>query len=185
MPPRLGSGNERKVDADLGSMRGMIRPARMEDVPIIAELVRELAEYERLSDEVILKEEDLRQHLFGKRRYAEVLISEDENGVAVGFALFLHNYSTFLASPGIYLEDLFVRPAHRGKGHGKALLGELARIAVERGCGRFEWAVLDWNSPAIEFYRSLGARPMHDWTIFRVTGDALLKLGGGSQKPRQ
>jgi GNAT superfamily N-acetyltransferase len=89
----------------------------------------------------------------------------------------MHNYSTFLASPGIYLEDLFVRPAHRGKGHGKSLLQELARIAVERGCGRFEWAVLDWNTPAIEFYRSLGARPMHDWTIFRVAGDALLKLG--------
>ncbi len=185
MPQRPESGNERKIDADLGSMRGMIRPARMEDVPVIAEFVRELAEYERLSDEVVLNEEDLRQHLFGKRRYAEVLIAEEENGIAVGFALFMHNYSTFLASPGIYLEDLFVRPAHRGKGHGKALLRELARIAVERGCGRFEWAVLDWNAPAIEFYRSLGARPMHDWTIFRITGDALLKLGGGGQKPHQ
>ena len=162
-------------------MRAVIRPARMEDVPIIAEFIRELAEYERLSNEVVLKEEDLRRHLFGSRPYVEVLLAE-ENGEAVGFALFMHNYSTFLASPGIYLEDLFVRPAHRGKGHGKALLQELARIAVERGCGRFEWAVLDWNRPAIEFYRSLGARPMHDWTIFRVTGDDLLKLGGSRER---
>ena len=159
----------------------MIRPARPEDVPTIAAFIRELAEYERLSQEVTLKEEDLKEHLFGKRRYAEVLIAE-ENGAPVGFALFLHNYSTFLARPGIYLEDLFVRPAHRGKGHGKALLEELARIAVERGCGRFEWAVLDWNAPAIEFYKSLGAVMMHDWTIFRVSGDTLKRLGGSRQR---
>ncbi len=159
----------------------MIRPARPEDVSTIAAFIRELAEYERLSDEVVLKEEDLREHLFGTRRYAEVLIAE-ENGAAVGFALFLHNYSTFLARPGIYLEDLFVRPTHRGKGHGKALLQEVARIAVERGCGRFEWAVLDWNAPAIEFYKSLGATPMHDWTIFRVAGDRLRKLGGSRRR---
>ena len=159
----------------------MIRPARPEDVPTIAAFVRELAEYERLSKEVTLKEEDLKEHLFGKRRYAEVLIVE-ENGAAVGFALFMHNYSTFLARPGIYLEDLFVRPAHRGKGYGKALLQELARIAVERGCGRFEWAVLDWNAPAIEFYKSLGATMMGEWTVFRVAGDALLRLGGSPQQ---
>jgi len=159
----------------------MIRPARPEDVPTIAAFIRELAEYERLSQEVTLKETDLKEHLFGKRRYAEVLIAE-ENGAPVGFALFLHNYSTFLARPGIYLEDLFVRPAHRGKGHGKALLEELARIAVERGCGRFEWAVLDWNAPAIEFYKSLGAVMMHDWTIFRVSGDTLKRLGGSRQR---
>jgi GNAT superfamily N-acetyltransferase len=160
----------------------VIRPARPEDVATVAAFVRELAEYERLSHEVTLKEEDLREHLFGQRRYAEVLIAEEE-GAPVGFALFMHNYSTFLARPGIYLEDLFVRPAHRGKGHGKALLQELARIAVERGCGRFEWAVLDWNAPAIEFYKLLGAVPLHDWTVFRVTGDALLKLGGS--RPRR
>ena len=154
----------------------MIRPARPEDVPTIASFVHELAEYERLSKEVTLKEEDLKEHLFGGRRYAEVLIAEEE-GAAVGFALFMHNYSTFLARPGIYLEDLFVRPAHRGKGYGRALLQELARIALERGCGRFEWAVLDWNAPAIEFYKSLGATMMGEWTVFRVAGDALLRLG--------
>lgn len=159
----------------------MIRPARPEDVPSIAAFIRELAEYERLSQEVTLKEGDLKEHLFGKRRYAEVLIAE-ENGAAVGFALFMHNYSTFLARPGIYLEDLFVRPAHRGKGYGKALLQELARIAVERGCGRFEWAVLDWNAPAIQFYESLGATPMDEWTVFRLAGDALLKLGASGQR---
>ena len=159
----------------------MIRPARPEDVPTIAAFIRELAEYERLSQEVTLKEEHLKEHLFGKHRYAEVLIAE-EDGAAVGFALFMHNYSTFLARPGIYLEDLFVRPAHRGKGYGKALLQELARIAVERGCGRFEWAVLDWNAPAIQFYKSLGATPMDEWTVFRLAGDALLKLGASGRR---
>jgi GNAT superfamily N-acetyltransferase len=164
-------------------MRAVIRSAREEDVPTIAAFIRELAEYERLSSEVVLKEEDLRKHLFGNRRYAEVLIAE-EDGRPVGFALFMHNYSTFLARPGIYLEDLFVRPAHRGKGHGKALLQALARIAVDRGCGRFEWAVLDWNTPSIEFYRSLGATAMHDWTVFRVAGDALRKLAGSRERSR-
>ena len=159
----------------------MIRPARPEDVPTIVAFIRELAEYERLSKEVTLKEEDLKEHLFGKRRYAEVLIAE-EDGAAVGFALFMHNYSTFLARPGIYLEDLFVRPAHRGKGYGRALLQELARIAVERGCGRFEWAVLDWNAPAIQFYKSLGASLMDEWTVFRLAGDALLKLGASGRR---
>lgn len=155
----------------------MIRPATPEDVPIIATLIRELAEYEKLAHEVVLHEEDLREHLFGARRYIEVVLAE-EDGAVVGMALFFHNYSTFLCKPGLYLEDLFVRPEYRGKGHGKALLSHLARLAVERGCGRFEWSVLDWNTPAIEFYKSFGAVPQDDWTVFRVTGDALKKLAG-------
>lgn len=155
----------------------MIRPATPDDVPIIATLIRELAEYEKLAHEVVLREEDLREHLFGARRYIEVVLAE-QDGAVVGMALFFHNYSTFLCKPGLYLEDLFVRPEYRGKGHGKALLSHLARLAVERGCGRFEWAVLDWNTPAIEFYKSFGAVPQHDWTVFRVTGDALKKLAG-------
>lgn len=130
----------------------------------------------------MLSEADLRTHLFGERPYAEVLVAEEDAAV-VGFALFFHNFSTFLGRPGIYLEDLFVRPAHRGKGHGKALLLALARIAVQRGCGRLEWAVLDWNTPAIEFYRALGAEPLRDWTIFRVTGRTLLRLGADSARP--
>lgn len=154
----------------------MIRPARIEDTASIAQLIRELAEYERLSHEVVLNEADLRQQLFGPTPRTEVLIAE-EGGAVVGFALYFHNFSSFLCRPGLYLEDLFVRPAYRHKGHGRALLRELARIAVQRSCGRLEWAVLDWNKPAIEFYRGLGAVPMHEWTIFRVTGDALRRLG--------
>jgi GNAT superfamily N-acetyltransferase len=153
----------------------MIRPANPADVPIIARLIRALAEYEKLSHEVVLREEDLHRHLFGERRHAEVLLAEDE-GRVVGFALFFHNYSTFLARPGIYLEDLFVLPESRGRGYGKALLSHLARVAVERGCGRFEWSVLDWNTPSIEFYRSFGAVPQEEWTVFRVTGEALERL---------
>jgi len=153
----------------------MIRHATPDDVPTIAELIRALAEYEKLSHEAQFSTEDLRQALFGERRYAEVLLAEDAGGV-VGFALYFHNFSTFLAKPGIYLEDLFVRPERRGEGHGRALLASLARIAVERGCGRLEWAVLDWNEPSIGFYRSLGAMPMEDWTTFRLTGDALVTL---------
>jgi GNAT superfamily N-acetyltransferase len=154
----------------------LIRPARPEDVSTIAALIRALAEYERLSHEVVFQEAELREHLFGARRYAEVMLAE-EDGAVVGFALFFHTYSTFLARPSLYLEDLFVRPEHRGKGYGKALLQHLAGLALERGCGRLEWAVLDWNEPAINFYKSLGAVPMHDWTVFRVTGDALRRLG--------
>ncbi|HEX5479197.1 MAG TPA: GNAT family N-acetyltransferase [Dehalococcoidia bacterium] len=154
----------------------MIRPATEADIPVIANLIRALAEYERLAVEVVLDEARLREHLFGERRYAEVLLAEDAGDVA-GFALFFHNYSTFLTKPGIWLEDLFVRPAHRGRGHGRALLAALARIAVERGCGRLEWAVLDWNEPSIAFYRALGATPMADWTTYRVTGEALHTLG--------
>lgn len=155
----------------------MIRPATPDDLPTIVALTRALAEYERLAHEVVLDEARLREHLFGPRPFAEVLIAEDA-GRAVGFALFFHNYSTFLGRPGIYLEDLFVLPEARGHGHGKALLRALARLAVDRGCGRLEWAVLDWNEPAIGFYKSLGAVPMHEWTVFRVTGDELGRLSG-------
>lgn len=150
----------------------MIRAAKPQDTPTIAALIRELAEYERLSHVVTLEEERLREHLFGRRPYAEVLLAE-EAGEAVGYALFFHNYSTFPAQPGIYLEDLFVRPEHRGKGHGKALLAAVARVAVERGCWRLEWVVLNWNQPAIDFYRALGAEVLDEWTTNRLTGDAL------------
>ncbi len=154
----------------------MIRAAKPEDTPTIAALIRELAEYERLSHVVTLDEGRLREHLFGRRPYGEVLLAE-EAGEAVGYALFFHNYSTFLAQPGIYLEDLFVRPAHRGKGHGKALLAAVARAAVERGCWRMEWVVLNWNQPALDFYRALGAEAMDEWTTYRLTGDALAAVG--------
>lgn len=157
----------------------MIRPATEADIPVIADLIRGLAAYERLSDEAALDEAALREHLFGDRPYAEVLLAEDGDDVA-GFALFFHNYSTFLTKPGVWLEDLFVRPLHRGRGHGRALLAKLAQIAVERGCGRLEWSVLDWNEPSIAFYRALGAMPMDDWTTYRLTDDAFRTLGGES-----
>jgi GNAT superfamily N-acetyltransferase len=153
----------------------MIRPATPADVPMIAALIRGLAEYERLAHAVALDEARLHDHLFGPRPFAEVLLAED-GGSVVGFALFFHNYSTFLASPGIYLEDLFVKPPHRGMGHGKALLKALAKLAVERGCGRLEWSVLNWNEPSIQFYQALGAVPLDEWSVFRVTGEALGKL---------
>ena len=156
-----------------------IRPATSADLPLIAALIRELAEYERLSGEVRFDEAVLGEKLFGQRPYAEVLIGEVD-GAAQGFALFFHNFSTFEGRPGIYLEDLFVRPAARGKGLGKALLAELARLVVERGCARLEWAVLDWNEPSIGFYKSLGAKPMDEWTVMRVDGKALTKLAGTS-----
>jgi GNAT superfamily N-acetyltransferase len=152
-----------------------IRPATEADLATIEELIRALAEYERLSDQVVMDTELLRRSLFGERPYAEVLIAE-ENGESAGFALFFHNFSTFVGRPGIYLEDLFVRPGHRGKGYGKALLKRLAEIAVERDCGRLEWAVLDWNEPALGFYRSLGARPNEEWTVYRLAGDSLRGL---------
>ncbi|MNM86930.1 Acetyltransferase (GNAT) family protein [compost metagenome] len=151
------------------------RPARPEDVPLIIALIGELAEYERLSHEMAADAVRMHEHLFGPRPYAEVLIGEVD-GEAAGFALFFHNYSTFLSKPGIYLEDLFVRPAARGLGLGKALLTALAKLAVERDCGRLEWSVLDWNEPAIGFYRSLGATPMDDWTVYRLTGEALASV---------
>lgn len=153
----------------------MIRQATPDDLPLIAQLIRDLAEYEKLSQDVVFSEEKLKQHLFGPRPYAEVIIAE-EDGVAVGFALFFHNFSTFLGQPGIYLEDLFVKPAARGQGHGKELLATLARLAMQRGCGRLEWAVLDWNKPAIGFYESLGARPNDEWTVYRLTGESLINL---------
>jgi GNAT superfamily N-acetyltransferase len=152
-----------------------IRLATVHDVPLILQFIRDLAEYERMADQVVATEEQLRGTLFGEKVYAEVLIGE-ENSVPVAFALFFHNYSTFLSLPGLYLEDLFVKPEFRGRGYGKALLARLANIARQRGCGRFEWWVLDWNQSAIDFYRKLGAEPMSDWTVFRVTGGALDQL---------
>ena len=152
-----------------------IRAATRADLPLIAALIRELAEYEKLSGEVQFDEAVLGEKLFGPRPFAEVLIGEVE-GEAQGFALFFHNFSTFEGRPGLYLEDLYVRPAARGKGLGKTLLTELARLAVERGCARLEWAVLDWNEPSIGFYKALGARPMDDWTVMRVDGSALTAL---------
>ena len=152
-----------------------IRPAREADLDTIISLIHGLAEYEREPDAVKLDRDLLREHLFGARPFAEVLIAESVGEVA-GFALFFHNYSTWEGKPGIWLEDLFVRPALRGQGFGKSLLKELAAIAVARGCGRFEWSVLDWNEPSINFYKALGARPMDEWTTFRVDGEALERL---------
>ncbi len=146
-----------------------------EDVGLILALIGELAEYERLSQEVCASEEELGRWLFGAKPVAEALIAED-GGSPVGFALFFHNFSTFLGRPGLYLEDLYVRPESRGKGIGKLLLRELARIARDRGCGRLEWAVLDWNEPAIRFYEALGAKPMSDWTVFRLTDEGISRL---------
>jgi GNAT superfamily N-acetyltransferase len=153
-----------------------IRPAEPADVPVIAELIRGLAKFEKLEDQVTMTEERLAESLFGEHRYAETLLAED-NGTPVGFALFFHNFSTFLGLAGVYLEDLFVVPEHRGRGIGRALLRQLAQIAVERRCGRLEWAVLDWNRDAIGFYERLGARPNSDWTVYRLTGEALTSLG--------
>jgi GNAT superfamily N-acetyltransferase len=152
-----------------------IRTATAADVPQILDFIRALAEYEKLAHRVVATEELLHGTLFGSKRYAEVLLAEDD-GKAVGFVLFFHNYSTFLARPGIYLEDLFVIPEARGHGHGKALLARLAQLAIERDCGRVEWAVLDWNAPSIAFYESLGAQMLTDWKIFRLTGSALENL---------
>jgi GNAT superfamily N-acetyltransferase len=154
-----------------------IRTANKSDVSLILSFIRGLAEYERLSHEVTANEEQLIETLFGDYPGAEVIIASLDDEPA-GFALFFHNYSTFLAQRGLYLEDLFVKPEFRGKGVGKALLSHLAKLAVERKCGRLEWAVLEWNEPAIGFYKSLGAKPMDDWTVFRVTGDALGELAG-------
>ncbi len=152
-----------------------IRFATVADVSLILTLIRGLAEYERLPNEAVATEVDLRVSLFGERPAAEVLIAEVGDDAA-GFALFFHNYSTFLGKRGLYLEDLFVFPAHRGRGIGRALMRRLAQLAVERECGRFEWWVLDWNESAIRFYESLGARAMSDWTVYRLTGDPLERL---------
>lgn len=157
-----------------------LRAATRGDVPLIRTLIEGLAEYERLRHECIATDAQLESTLFGERPYAEVVIAE-WNGDAAGFALFFHNYSTFLARPGIYLEDLFVQPAFRGKGIGKALLIHLAQLAVARNCGRLEWSVLDWNVDAIGFYTKLGARPNDEWTVYRVAGDALTHLATGEE----
>ena len=152
-----------------------IREATEADVPLILRFIRDLAIYEKLEHKVVATEDGLRQTLFGNPRFAEVVFAI-EDGVEAGFALFFHNYSTFLGAPGIYLEDLFVKPEFRGRGIGKGLLAHLAKLAKERGCGRVEWAVLDWNTPSIDFYKSIGAVPLDDWIIFRLTGDAMEEL---------
>lgn len=152
-----------------------IRPATPADTALILALIRELAEYEKLAHEAVADEAGLAAQLFGPTPRAEVLIVE-VGGAPAGFALFFHNFSTFVGKPGLYLEDLFVRPAFRGLGLGKQLMARLAQIAVERDCGRFEWSVLDWNTPAIDFYRSLGAVGMDEWTVQRVSGEALRAL---------
>ena len=154
-----------------------IRPARVEDVPIILELIRDLATYERAPDEVTATEGQLVDVLFGEKPAAEVLLAF-EGRSPVGFAVFFHNFSTWLGRPGLYLEDLFIKPEKRGKGYGRALLVELAKVARDRGCGRMEWAVLDWNEPAIKFYHTLDARPMDEWTVFRLTRDGIARLAG-------
>lgn len=152
-----------------------IRSATRSDVPIILQLIRDLATYEREPNEVVATEEQLLKVFFGEKPAAEVRLAF-ESGTPVGFAVFFHNFSTWLGRPGLYLEDLFVKPEHRGKGYGRALLIDLAKIARDRGCGRMEWAVLDWNEPAIQFYRKLGARPMDEWTVFRLTGNGIADL---------
>lgn len=157
-----------------------IRTTTEADVPVILQLIRDLATYERAPDAVVATEARLREVLFGTKPSAEVLLAL-ENAEPVGFAVFFHNFSTWLGRPGLYLEDLFVRPETRGKGYGRALLERLAQIAKERGCGRMEWAVLDWNDPAIQFYRKLGAAPMDEWTVFRLTEEGIAKLAGATR----
>jgi len=152
-----------------------IRAAGVEDVPVILELIPELATYERAPNEVVATEEQLVEVLFGERPTAEVLLAFERKS-PVGFAVFFHNFSTWLGRPGLYLEDLFIKPEKRGKGYGRALLVDLAKIALDRGCGRMEWAVLNWNEPAIKFYRALGAKPLDEWTVFRLTRDGIARL---------
>ena len=160
----------------------VIRPAISTDVPTILQLIRDLADYERAPDEVRATAPELHEVLFGDKPAAEVLLAF-EGDEAVGFAVYFFNFSTWLGKPGLYLEDLFVKPATRGKGYGRALLQRLARIAGERGCGRMEWAVLDWNEPAIGFYKKLGAKPMDEWTVFRLTQDGIAELASGASVP--
>ena len=160
-----------------------IRPAAVEDTALVLEFIRELAHYERLSHEVVASEALLRETLFGERRVAEVMLGFLDAD-PVGFALFFQSFSTFLGRPGIFLEDLYVRPQVRGRGIGRALLAHVARVALERGAGRLEWSVLDWNQPALRFYESVGAKPMREWTVQRVTGAALEALADESQRRR-
>jgi GNAT superfamily N-acetyltransferase len=155
-----------------------IEPATDADVPAILELIKGLADYERLSAEVVATEDGLRRSLFGPSSHVRVLMARAD-ARAVGFAVYFYNFSTFLGRSGLYLEDLFVLPAWRRQGVGRQLLRELARLAVREGCGRLEWSVLDWNTPAIEFYRSIGARAMDEWTVYRLTGDALVRFAEG------
>ncbi len=152
-----------------------IRPATQTDIPVILQLIRDLAEYERAPNDVTATEAQLDMVLFGDNPSAKVLLAF-ENQTPVGFAVYFFNFSTWLGKPGLYLEDLFVKPEYRGKGYGRALLVDLAKIARDRACGRMEWAVLDWNEPAIQFYRKLGAKPMHEWTVFRLTRDEISAL---------
>jgi GNAT superfamily N-acetyltransferase len=159
-----------------------LRPATRADLAIILELIEGLAEYEKLRSSCVATVEGLDRHLFGEHPKAEVVLAEWEGEVG-GFALFFHTFSTFLAKPGIYLEDLFVKPEHRGRGIGKALLVHLARLAKLRDCGRVEWSVLDWNAPSIAFYESLGAKPQHEWSIYRLSGDELEALAMGQNRP--
>jgi GNAT superfamily N-acetyltransferase len=165
----------------VGSRDLQIRKATETDLSVLVWFIRQLAEYERLSHEVVVTEEILRESLFGSRPHAEALLGYFQQK-PVAFAIFFHNFSTFLGRPGLYLEDLFVIPEMRGQGFGRALLSEVARIARERKCGRFEWAVLDWNESAAGFYKKLGAVPMSDWTIFRVTGEALNRLANDQEE---
>jgi GNAT superfamily N-acetyltransferase len=158
-----------------------VTPAQPTDVPAILALIRELAEYEKLLDQVHATEESLRRDLFGSRAYAEVLVARIESTV-IAYALFFHSYSTFLAKPGIYLEDLYVQPQFRGRGTGRALLRAIAQIAKERDCGRLEFAVLDWNEPSIGFYKGLGAVPLEDWTTYRLAEREIAELAGGSAR---
>lgn len=150
------------------------RNAERQDVPLILQFIKELADYEKMLDEVVADEDTLETWIFDKQK-AEVIFAL-EDGNEIGFALFFHNFSTFLGRSGIYLEDLYIKPAFRGKGYGKAVLKKLASIAVERGCGRLEWWCLDWNKPSIDFYLSLGAEPMSDWTVYRIAGDTLAQM---------
>jgi len=162
----------------MSSSSAQLRPATPDDLGAIVDLIRELAAFERLSHLVVVTPESLQPHLFGPRPAAEALVAEVD-GVVVAFALFFTNFSTFLGQPGLYLEDLYVQPAHRGSGIGRALLRHIGALAVERGCGRFEWSVLDWNENAIRFYEKMGAAVLPDWRICRVTGDALAAFGRG------
>ena len=162
-----------KIESDLQIRRGTAA-----DIPLILQLIRQLADYERAPNDAVATGPQLHEVLFGEKPAAEVLLAF-ANDEPVGFAVYFFNFSTWLGRPGLYLEDLFVKPEARGKGYGRALLTRLAAVAQERGCGRMEWAVLDWNEPAIQFYRKLGAKPMDEWTVFRLTSDGIGKLASG------